>query len=136
MEPARPSRGGCVPRRAQVRGQPGPLGAGSLSGWHDSCSARCSQPRRAPPGPGTPDVQGPASGSAPWRAAWPAGKRGLFGAYPPGKGGAEVKTDIWPDDTSMLEMSGWLAELRDDGDGEGQAGRQAAPSDTRGSQPE
>jgi hypothetical protein len=47
-----------------------------------------------------------------------------------------VKTDIWPDDTSMLEMSGWLAELRDDGDGEGQAGRQAGPSDTRGSQPE
>ena len=47
-----------------------------------------------------------------------------------------MKTDIWPDDTSMLEMSDWLADLRDDGDAEGLAGRHAGPASTRGSRPE
>jgi len=48
-----------------------------------------------------------------------------------------VKTDIWPDDTSMLQMSGWLAELRDDGGAESRpAGRQPGPVGTRSSRPE
>ena len=29
-----------------------------------------------------------------------------------------MKTDIWPEDTSMLQVSDWLAELREDGDRE------------------
>jgi hypothetical protein len=45
-----------------------------------------------------------------------------------------VKTDIWPDDTSMRQMNDWLAGLRDDG--EEPDGRQAGPAGTQGSQPE
>ena len=45
-----------------------------------------------------------------------------------------MKTDIWPDDTSMRQMNDWLAGLRDDG--EEPDGRQAGPAGTRGSQPE
>ena len=48
-----------------------------------------------------------------------------------------MKTDIWPDDTSMLQMSDWLAELRDGGDaGRRPAGRHAGPVRTHGSRPE
>ena len=48
-----------------------------------------------------------------------------------------MKTDIWPDDTSMLQMSDWLAELRDGGDaGRQPAGHHAGPVGTHGSRPE
>ena len=48
-----------------------------------------------------------------------------------------MKTDIWPDDTSMPEMSGWLAELHDDGGAESRpAGRQTGLVSTRSSRPE
>jgi hypothetical protein len=38
-----------------------------------------------------------------------------------------VKTEIWPDDTSMPQMGDWLAELRGEGDAEPPAGRHARP---------
>jgi len=47
-----------------------------------------------------------------------------------------VKTEIWPDDTSMLQMSDWLAELRHDGGAEGPAGHQEEPEGSRRSGPE
>jgi hypothetical protein len=47
-----------------------------------------------------------------------------------------VKTEIWPDDTGMLQMSDWLDELRHDDGGEAPAGRQEEPGGTRGSRPE
>ena len=47
-----------------------------------------------------------------------------------------MKTSIWPDDTSMLQMSDWLAELRDDGDAEVPAGRHARSASARGRRPE
>ena len=48
-----------------------------------------------------------------------------------------MKTDIWPDDTSMLQMSDWLAELRDGGDaGRQPAGHHAGPVGTHSSRPE
>ena len=47
-----------------------------------------------------------------------------------------MKTDIWPDDTTMLQMSGWLAELRHEGDAEESASQQAGPEGTHGSRPE
>ena len=48
-----------------------------------------------------------------------------------------MKTDIWPEDTGMLQMSDWLAELRDDGDaGRPPADRPAGPVDSHGSRPE
>jgi hypothetical protein len=50
--------------------------------------------------------------------------------------GLHMKTSIWPDDTSMLQMSDWLAELRDDGDAEVPAGRHARSASARGRRPE
>jgi hypothetical protein len=47
-----------------------------------------------------------------------------------------VKTGIWPDDTSMPEMSDWLADLRDDGDAELPVGRHARPASARCPRPE
>jgi len=48
-----------------------------------------------------------------------------------------VKTDIWPEDSSMLQMSDWLAELRDGGDaGRRPADHPAGPAGTDGSRPE
>ena len=48
-----------------------------------------------------------------------------------------MKTDIWPEDTSMLQMSDWLAELRDGGDpGRQPADRPAGHVGTHGSRPE
>ena len=47
-----------------------------------------------------------------------------------------MKTEIWPDDTSMLQMSDWLAELRHDGGAEGPAGHQEEPEGSRRSGPE
>jgi hypothetical protein len=48
-----------------------------------------------------------------------------------------VKTDIWPEDTSMLQMSDWLAELRNGGDaGRRPADRPAEPVGTGGPRPE
>jgi hypothetical protein len=47
-----------------------------------------------------------------------------------------VKTGIWPDDTSMPEMSDWLADLRDDGDAELPVGRHARPASARYPRPE
>ena len=38
-----------------------------------------------------------------------------------------MKTGIWPDDTSVLQMGDWLAELRDNVDAEPPAGRHARP---------
>ena len=51
--------------------------------------------------------------------------------------GAEVKTDIWPEDSSMLQMSDWLAELRDGDDtGRQPADHPAGHVGTDGSPPE
>jgi hypothetical protein len=51
--------------------------------------------------------------------------------------GAGVKTDIWPEDTGMLKMSDWLAELRNGGDaGTRPADRPVEPVGTSGSRPE
>jgi len=47
-----------------------------------------------------------------------------------------VKTDIWPEDSSMLQMSGWLAELRDDDTGRRPADHPAGSVGTDGSPPE
>jgi hypothetical protein len=48
-----------------------------------------------------------------------------------------VKTDIWPEDTSMVQMSDWLAELRNGGDaGRRPADRPAEPVDTSRPLPE
>ena len=48
-----------------------------------------------------------------------------------------MKTDIWPEDSSMLQMSDWLAELRDGGDaGRRPVDRPPGPVGTRGSRPE
>ena len=48
-----------------------------------------------------------------------------------------MKTDIWPEDSSTLQMSDWLAELRDGGDtGRRPADRPAGPVSTDGSPPE
>lgn len=38
-----------------------------------------------------------------------------------------MKTGIWPDDTSVLQMGDWLAELRDNAGAEPPAGRHARP---------
>jgi hypothetical protein len=45
-----------------------------------------------------------------------------------------MKTGIWPDDTSMLQMGDWLAELRDDV--EPPAGRHARPGSAAGARAE
>jgi hypothetical protein len=52
--------------------------------------------------------------------------------------GAEVKANIWPENTGMLQMSDWLAELRgDSGDaGRRSADRPAGPVGTHGPRPE
>ena len=49
-----------------------------------------------------------------------------------------MKTDIWPEDTNMVQMSDWLAGLRDDGgDAERRpADRPERPVGSRGSSPE
>ena len=48
-----------------------------------------------------------------------------------------MKTDIWPDDTSMIQMSDWLAGLRERDDAGGQpADRPAEPAGAWGSRPE
>jgi hypothetical protein len=48
-----------------------------------------------------------------------------------------MKTDIWPDDTSMVQMSDWLAGLRDGDDaGRGPTDRPAGPAGARESRPE
>ena len=48
-----------------------------------------------------------------------------------------MKTDIWPEDTSVSQMSDWLAGLRDGDDaGRQSADRPAEPVDARGSRPE
>jgi hypothetical protein len=48
-----------------------------------------------------------------------------------------MKTDIWPEESGMLQMSDWLAELRDDGDtGKGPAARPAGPVGTHEPPPE
>ena len=47
-----------------------------------------------------------------------------------------MKTGIWPDETSMLQMSDWLADLRNDGDAEVPAGRHARPASARAPRPE
>jgi hypothetical protein len=53
------------------------------------------------------------------------------------EGGAEVKTDIWPEDSSTLQMSDWLAELREGGDAERwPADRSAGPAGAHASRPE
>ena len=47
-----------------------------------------------------------------------------------------MKTDIWPEDSGVLEVSDWLAELRDGGDTGGRpADRPAGPVGTDGSRP-
>jgi len=38
-----------------------------------------------------------------------------------------MKSKIWPDDTTMVEMDGWLAELREDGAAEAPGARTAGP---------
>jgi hypothetical protein len=48
-----------------------------------------------------------------------------------------LKTDIWPEDSSMLQMSDWLAELREGGDTGGRpTDHPAGPVGTDGSPPE
>jgi hypothetical protein len=48
-----------------------------------------------------------------------------------------VKTDIWPEDSSTLQMSDWLAELREGGDAERQpADRPAGPVGGHASRPQ
>ena len=48
-----------------------------------------------------------------------------------------MKTDIWPEDTSMVQMNDWLAGLREDGDaGRGPDERPAGPVGTPRSRPE
>jgi hypothetical protein len=53
-----------------------------------------------------------------------------------GREGLHMKTSIWPDDTSMLQMSDWLADLRDGGDAEMPAGRHVKRISAGGSRPE
>ena len=43
-----------------------------------------------------------------------------------------MKTGIWPDETSLLQMGDWLAELRDDAGAGPPAGRHARPVSSRG----
>ena len=47
-----------------------------------------------------------------------------------------MKTGTWPDDTSMLQMGDWLAELRDDAGAEPPAGRHARPGSAGGARAE
>ena len=48
-----------------------------------------------------------------------------------------MKTDIWPDDTSMVQMSDWLAGLREGDDaGSGPTDRPVGPEAARASRPE
>ena len=47
-----------------------------------------------------------------------------------------MKTGIWPDDTSVLQMGDWLAELRDNADAEPPAGRHARPASAAGARAE
>ena len=47
-----------------------------------------------------------------------------------------MKTGIWPDDTSMLQMGDWLAELHDDVDAEPPAGRHGRAASAGGTQAE
>jgi hypothetical protein len=51
---------------------------------------------------------------------------------PGGREGLHVMTAIWPDDTSMPQMSDWLAELRDDAGAGPPAGRHARPGSVPG----
>ena len=43
-----------------------------------------------------------------------------------------MKTDIWPDNVSVLEMTDWLAELREDGRAKARGDRHAEPPDEGG----
>jgi len=49
-----------------------------------------------------------------------------------GREGLDMKTGIWPDETSMAQMGDWLAELRDDAGAEPPAGRHARPGSAQG----
>lgn len=47
-----------------------------------------------------------------------------------------MKTGIWPDETSVLQMGDWLAELRDNAGAEPPAGRHAKPLSAGDTRPE